>query len=461
MFKKCLFSCITVAITVLFVACDWNTNDDYWATCYGQLDFEFAMGIVPTTDGGIIAGAASNLGDFSNPSYGTLLVKHNINGDILWQFGYDQSYLRSMSVDNGKITLCADILMQTDENGQLLTAKKIMQNDSTGPVNAYVYSSAVLKNGNTVVTCITANQDIKNDRGGVVAFNPAGEVVWNRAYDGVTYKRFTLNNIPRIVALSNGDFATVETTNDPAYEEHKHYGIMYETIWAKRYTANGDLVWQKAFGGSIEKNSVIKETLDGGLIICGETNGLVFGETDALVIKLDINGNMVWAKNYGYNDTTDPNFDSSGEKANDITINSDGTYIVTGLTTHLCKVRNGINSWNLKLDANGNAVWAKIYLAKDQMISCNIIKSINGYFMVGETYDYQASGNWDLVVSSVNLNGEIPGNTTSIKSELPYANNLMGILHVKDTDAVLFTPAISVENVSNVTRTSRSVSVRY
>ena len=64
----------------------------------------------------------------------------------------------------------------------------------------------------------------------------------------------------------------------------------------------------------------IKQTTDGGYIVAGDTD-LWTGSSDAWVLKLDDNGNVQWQKAYG---------GTMSDSANSIQQTSDGGYIMAG-----------------------------------------------------------------------------------------------------------------------------------
>ncbi len=67
----------------------------------------------------------------------------------------------------------------------------------------------------------------------------------------------------------------------------------------------------------------IQQTSDGGYIVAGYTESFGAGDCDAWVIKLDANGNVQWQKTYG---------GRSDDEAYSIQQTSDGGYIVAGDT---------------------------------------------------------------------------------------------------------------------------------
>jgi hypothetical protein len=122
-------------------------------------------------------------------------------------------------------------------------------------------------------------------------------------------------------------------------------------FWVLKLDSQGNIQWQKTYGGwSYDDVVRVRQTSDGGYILGGFTQSFGSGPQDMLVIKLDSQGNIQWAKTYG---------GMGYELGGYIIQTQDGGYIVSGSTTSF-----GAGGWDLlvlKLDPNGNIQWAKTY----------------------------------------------------------------------------------------------------
>ncbi|RLF80741.1 hypothetical protein DRN32_02420, partial [Thermococci archaeon] len=107
--------------------------------------------------------------------------------------------------------------------------------------------------------------------------------------------------------------------------------------------SNGNLEWAKTFGGGgYDYAYSIQQTSDGGYIVGGYTYSFGAGNTDFLVIELDSNGNLEWAKTFG---------GGGYDYAYSIQQTSDGGYIVAGRADFGA---GGYDFLVIKLDSNGN-----------------------------------------------------------------------------------------------------------
>ena len=110
------------------------------------------------------------------------------------------------------------------------------------------------------------------------------------------------------------------------------------------YTAGEILTWDKAFGGiEAEVANSIIQTRDGGYALAGYTWSKGAGREDAWMIKLDENGEMAWDKTFGGSDE---------DVARCIIQAENGGYVLAGYTES--KGAGKYDAWVIKLDEKGN-----------------------------------------------------------------------------------------------------------
>ncbi|MGD0626587.1 MAG: serine/threonine protein kinase, partial [Thermodesulfobacteriota bacterium] len=115
-------------------------------------------------------------------------------------------------------------------------------------------------------------------------------------------------------------------------------------VFLLKLDANGGVVWQKTYGEINDDVAYsVQQTSDGGYIVAGKSSsfGNFFG--DMWVLKVKSNGDIDWQKTYGGNDSNSANF---------IRQISDGGYVLAGET--LSFGAGDADAWVLRLDANGN-----------------------------------------------------------------------------------------------------------
>jgi gliding motility-associated-like protein len=160
----------------------------------------------------------------------------------------------------------------------------------------------------------------------------------------------------------------------------------------------GRKVWSKISGGnSIDLLYGIKETTEHGFLLSGYTsstnlpNGYHGGVSDAIVCKLDANGNTQWLKTFG---------GSNVDFLHNSIFFSDSSCMIVGCTTST----NGDgdpqaaskNGWLLKLDKNGNVIWKK-FLGNAGSILYDIVASNDGGFLICGTTTIAGASNVLLI----------------------------------------------------------------
>jgi hypothetical protein len=100
----------------------------------------------------------------------------------------------------------------------------------------------------------------------------------------------------------------------------------FKDLWLLKITPNGDLIWEKTYGGNqFDSASSIIKLQDGNYMISGSTRSddiyQINGQNDILLIKIDTNGNVLNSYTYGGSDI---------DIANDLVEASDNSIIIVG-----------------------------------------------------------------------------------------------------------------------------------
>ena len=160
----------------------------------------------------------------------------------------------------------------------------------------------------------------------------------------------------------------------------------------------GQLIWEKNFGGSQDDGFYdIKETGDGGLVAAGFTSSLANGAltSDAWLIKVDGNGNLLWQKTYD---------EGTREVARSISATSDGGFVLTGVATPDTGSRK---IYVVHTDADGNKIWSHMYeIGSGDNTGYSIVEASNGDFViVGQAFFGVPSGQEDIVLLRIDKDG--------------------------------------------------------
>jgi|GEM_PF-2045785 len=139
--------------------------------------------------------------------------------------------------------------------------------------------------------------------------------------------------------LSPGDeFAwDIKETPDGAFVvvdlAQRYIGSGGRDIWILKIRKdNGEIIWQKAFGGPNDdeaRSAVVAE--NGDIIIAGTARSIILGTNnyDIWILRLDKDGKLKWQKVYGIIGSGS----SDHDLASSICLSDDGNFVVAGYTT--------------------------------------------------------------------------------------------------------------------------------
>jgi len=147
---------------------------------------------------------------------------------------------------------------------------------------------------------------------------------------------------------------------------------------------SGNVLWSKTFGGTgTERAFTVQQTIDAGYIIGGFTTSSGAGGNDALLIKTDASGNMLWAQTYG---------GTLSDICHSILQTPDQGYIFTGFTNSFGAGNSDV--YLVKTDMDGNILWTKAYGGTGIDQGNSYYRTTDGgYIIAGYTASYGAGSN--------------------------------------------------------------------
>ena len=162
-----------------------------------------------------------------------------------------------------------------------------------------------------------------------------------------------------------------------------------------RWDGNGDIIWQKVIGDSLDTYAYsVAQDLNGFIYVAGSTNGTgSLGSLDMYLAKLDSSGNVLWEKTYG---------GTQSDQANSVVVDSTGNVLLAGTTQS--SGFGGEDGFVLKTDSSGTILWSKTF-GRSSTDNFNAIAPIRsgGYVLVGYTNGYGANHGY---VVRINNNGD-------------------------------------------------------
>ncbi|MFH2143318.1 MAG: T9SS type A sorting domain-containing protein [Bacteroidota bacterium] len=153
----------------------------------------------------------------------------------------------------------------------------------------------------------------------------------------------------------------------------------YDAVVLKSDTS-GNLIWLNRYGGfRMEMGTAITNTYDNKLILASRSSSISAASYTGqwLIFKIDTTGGIMWEKNYG-NSLLDDKIPYS------IIETTDTCYIITGsLAIEKPDASERLRGRILKIDRNGNIVWDRLYGDKTIFTNASIIKEAGNADLVG------------------------------------------------------------------------------
>jgi hypothetical protein len=270
--------------------------------------------IALTSDGGYIMTGITH--EYNLHVGDVWLVKTDSTGDTQWNKTFDSSpYLMDsgncvqQTIDGGYIiTGYADNdgytstlwLIKTYQNGYEQWSKKF-----NGIWGNRGYSVLQTLDSGFIIT------GYKDDIVWLIKTDNSGNEQWNKTF-----------------GENSGSGNSIQQTIDGGYiitgYEYMGSANSHE-VWLIKTNQNGDMQWSKTFGGTNhDVGRSVDQTKDGGYFITGDTDSFGAGSNDVWLIKTDNNGNMQWNKTFG---GMNYDFGWCGQQT------YDGGYIITGIRT--------------------------------------------------------------------------------------------------------------------------------
>ena len=341
-----------------------------WQNTYGGSNGDYGNSIKQTTDGGyIVAGATrSNDGDVSGnyfeSTFDLWIFKIDAEGDFLWQ----------------------NCLGGTNNEW----ANKIIPHSGGG----YLISGYATSGDGDVEGIHIGWSGSPSIDYWIIKIDDSGNLEWQKCLGGKDS-----DDAKDIIETSTGNLAIVGTSNSWDGDVVGSHGTGVNDLWFVMLNTEGELLWQRPYGGAYQEEGSSIEEISDGFIIAGFTQssdgdatGNEFGDA-VWVLRIDTEGEIVWQSAFG---------GSNFEFGNDVTQTEDGGFIVAAQTSSLDgqvtgyhQPPSGMSSdyWVLKLDNDGNLEWQNALGGTNNEFANSLLQSPDGKFLVAGTTN---SNDWDV-----------------------------------------------------------------
>lgn len=213
-----------------------------------------------------------------------------------------------------------------------------------------------------------------------------GNIEWNR-----TFTQEASLAYGQSLSEINGEYFIAGDTLDPF------------SGWLAKLDSSGNLIFSKRYAGVGQIQAIAPFNDDGYVLLTSPSNQ---SSLDAVVVKIDMQGNVEWKKTYGGSQT-----DVFGH----VFRVSDQNYLFAGSTVSFGA--GGTDFWLVCTDSKGNELWSKTYGFSSYDTLQGMLQTVGGdYVMAGATM----SNNGGILIMRIDASGTMKWNKTYGISGVPW-----------------------------------------
>lgn len=350
--------------------------DSLWTRTFGGAELDCIYAVVQTSDGGcVFSGVTRSFGAGQEDIW---LIKTDASGNQLWErtfggTGSDIAYSLQNTADGGFVVVgfttsfgagSRDVwLIETDGEGNINWQK-------TYGALQWDEGRSVLQtpDGGYVIAGFTSSFGVDGTDVWLFKTDDQGEIKWSSFFGGPG-----LEAALSVVQAQDGGYVLTGYTTS--------FGAGNEDVWLIKTDSVGQMEWNRTFGGFYQDyGRSVTATADGGYIIAGYTYSYIPGSSWAWLIKTDISGNMTWDRFFG---------GDNGARANSVRQTPEGGYIVCGSTSS--SGAGSSDLWLVRTDVSGALQWDLNFGGTDWDEGHSVCTATDGgFFAAGSTRSFGA-----------------------------------------------------------------------
>ena len=192
-------------------------------------------------------------------------------------------------------------------------------------------------------------------------------------------------------------------------------GAGTEDVLLVKLDSQGQLLWAKTFGGpSADAGFGLCETANGDLVLCGVTESFGDGRSDLYVVRTSSDGGALWSSPYGQ---------TGYDRGTRVTESNDGGLLIVG------GAAQGAGNYNMmltKLSETGEKLWTRSFGGASYNVASGVAETEEGRIVVVGSGDVEGTDLMDVELSGCNAAGLVEWTTkTGPSRSYDYGQSLM------------------------------------
>ncbi len=392
-----------------------------WQKSFGGSEVERYCKIIQTADGGylVAGGSDSNIsGDKTENTHGFndyWVIKLDSDGNIQWQNTIGADYTDFLST-----------VIQAADGGYLLVGASVsnISEDKSENNIGLPYGSPYMNDYDYWIVKIDAQG--------------------NRQWDNVIGSKVGDGGLAVLNTNDGGYLVGGISRCDPT-GDYIGVGNGGDDCWILKLSAGGEILWQKTIGGSADESLyAMVDTADGGYLVLCKSESNISGDKsenskgldDIWLVKIDIDGNVLWDHTLGGSGNESP-YSLVKDGLDNFYIGAVSNSPISGNKTEAS--RGDFDYWVLKVGPTGNVIWDKTIGGGQAEGYCSLIyNSTDDSIMAGGASLSSISGDkteinrgssdyWLVKLASGSLNT----NCYNFENTILYPNPTSGMIHIE------------------------------
>lgn len=242
-----------------------------------------------------------------------------------------------------------------------------------------------------------------------------GDVIWSNTYGGADFDDFY-----KILATPDGGALLIGASSS--------FTGLQRAAYVLKINGDGNIVWSKLITGNFSQYYFDGAALPGGGYVLSGSSFKAGSSFEALVTRISENGTIIWSKTYG------DSLSELGYKVVPVVSGSDTSIFVSGVSTSKT-VDESADAMLLKIRMNGTLVWANTYGDADYNRAQGLAYGANRLMLFGYTSEENSNIRRSMFFYvdpetglEVGLNQSLfsPGQNNSVYSAFYWGNTSLG-----------------------------------
>lgn len=406
-----------------------------FVSTWGGNSTDVGLSIAAARDGGYVATGQTN--SYGEGNGDMFISKYKEDGTLDWSKTWGGSALDAANAvvatnDGGYVVSgetnsfgagSSDVyIAKFDKDGAL-----VWNNTWGGTGIDHAHDMVLTSDGGFIVTGETMSFGAGSNDMFIAKYTKDGEFSWSQTWGGAA----TDKGLSVAITRDGGYVVSGETYS---------FGAGSNEMFVVKYTANGKVSWNKTWGGSGQDHGhTIVSTVDGGYLVTGMTQSFGIANEDMVIAKYDANGNLSWNKTWG---------GLNSDWGQSITATNDNGYLVSGYTNSFGA--GGEDIFISKYTFNGTLSWSKTWGGASHEECGPVVITTDGGFLIAGRTDSYGSGGLDMFMSKYDNVGEIKNCQTSM-CKIPTGSTTTPSATILSPSATVTTPSATVTTPSATT----------